>query len=113
MVLHKVIDKSLDRRQFGRRSVFKTATIAPAEGQRITATVVELSQAGARLRIPLPAAVENEFYLEIHEDDFIVKCRLVHIQEMTIGVAFAGPPRRLSWLSREENRVKTPIAQSY
>ena len=98
-MLQKVTDKSFDRRQFGRRSVFECATIA-LEGQRITATVVELSQLGAELRVPSPAAVENEFFLEIHEDDFRVKCRLVHIHEMTIGVAFVGAPRRLSWPSR-------------
>lgn len=97
---HQMIDKSLDRRQFGRRSAFKIATIAQADGQRLAATVIELSQAGARLRIPPPGAVENEFYLEIQEDDFIVKCRVVHTQEASIGVAFIGPPRRLSWLKR-------------
>jgi hypothetical protein len=102
LMLHQLIDKSLNRRQFGRRSAFKIATIAQVDGQRLAATVIELSQAGARLRIPRPEDVENEFYLEIQEDDFIVKCRLVHIQETSIGVAFVGAPHRLSWIVKRK-----------
>ena len=99
-MLRAVLKESPDRRQFGRRAAFKTATIAQSEGQRLAATVIALSEAGATLKISQPEAVENVFYLEIHEDDFIVKCRIVHIQEAAIGVAFVGPPRRISWLKK-------------
>jgi hypothetical protein len=95
-----MIDKPQGRRQFGRRQAFKAATIVHADGQRLPATVIDLSEGGARIRVAQPEVVEKEFYLEIPGDDFIVKCRVIHIQEASVGAAFIRPPRRLSWLNK-------------
>jgi hypothetical protein len=95
-----VIDNSHGRRQFGRRKAFKAATLALPGGERVAATVVDLSEAGARIKIADPQTVGEEFYIEIPGDDFVVKCRVIHRQETTIGVEFTKPPRRLSWLNK-------------
>ena len=95
-----MIEKPPGRRQFGRRPAFKPATIVQADGTRIPATVVDLSEAGARIKIADPDCAEKEFYLEIPADDFIVKCRIAHVQDASIGVLFIRPPRRLSWLKK-------------
>ena len=87
-----MIDKPPERRQFGRRSAFKSATMS--------ATVLDLSQGGARIRVAQPEAIGKEFYLEIPENDFIVKCGLVHMQDTSIGAVFIRTPRRLSWLNK-------------
>jgi hypothetical protein len=70
------------------------------DGARIPATVVDLSEAGARIKIADPDRAEKEFYLEIPADDFIVKCRIAHVQDASIGVLFIRPPRRISWLKK-------------
>jgi hypothetical protein len=95
-----VIEKPPGRRQFGRRPAFKPATIVQADGTRIPATVVDLWVAGARIKVAEPNHAGSEFYLEIPADDFIVKCRVAHVQEASIGVLFIRPPRRLSWLKK-------------
>ena len=95
-----MIEKPPGRRQFGRRPAFKPATIVQADGSRIPATVVDLSEGGARIKITEPNRTDDEFYLEIPADDFIVKCRIAHVQEATIGVLFIRPPRRISWLKK-------------
>ncbi len=51
-------------------------------------------------KISKPDLVEKEFYLEIPDDDLIVKCRVVHVDEVSIGVKYIKPPRRISWLNR-------------
>lgn len=70
------------------------------DGARLAATVVDLSEAGARIKIAQPEAIGKEFYLEIPENDFVVKCRLVHMQDTSIGAVFIRAPRRLSWLNK-------------
>jgi hypothetical protein len=70
------------------------------DGARIPATVIDLSEAGARIKTAAPDGIDEEFYLEIPADDFIVKCQLAHKQEASIGVLFIRPPRRLSWLKK-------------
>ena len=95
-----MIDKPPERRQFGRRSAFKSATIVQDGGSRLSATVLDLSQGGARIRVAQPEAIGKEFYLEIPQNDFIVKCGLVHMQDTSIGAVFTRAPRRLSWLNK-------------
>jgi hypothetical protein len=94
------IDRPQDRRQFGRRPVFKPATIVQSGGQRTPATVLNVSDGGARLKIEKPELVETEFYLEIPEDDFIVRCRLLRLEDTVVAVQFIKAPRRLSWLNK-------------
>ncbi len=74
-----MVEKSQNRRHFGRRTAFKAATIAQG-GQRMAATVLDISEAGARIKTAKPELVEKEFYLEIGADDFVIKCRTLHIQ---------------------------------
>jgi hypothetical protein len=95
-----VAEKTNNRRLFGRRTAFKSAAIAQAGGQRVSATVLDISDGGARIKIARPQTIEKEFYLEIPEDDFIVKCRTAYVRETSIGATFIGSPRRLSWLKR-------------
>ncbi|HVZ04406.1 PilZ domain-containing protein [Hyphomicrobium sp.] len=94
------ITKQSERRQFGRRLVFKSAAIVLGDGQRLPGRIIDLSSAGARIKIQKPDLVEAEFDLEIPEDDFVVRCRRVHIDEATIGLQFIKPPRRISWGKR-------------
>jgi hypothetical protein len=95
-----VVEDSQNRRHFGRRTAFKAATIAQSGGQRLAATVLDISEAGARIKTAKPELVEKEFYLEIGADDFVIKCRTLHIHQTYVGVKFIGSPKRLSWLSR-------------
>lgn len=94
------IDKAPERRQFGRRSVFKSAVIITNDGQRLPGAVVDFSDAGARIKLAQEAVVGPEFELEIPGDDFIVKCRLVHTEGVYIGAQYIKPPRRISWSAR-------------
>ena len=94
------IGKQPDRRQFGRRPVFKAAIAVQADGRRLPGFVLDFSDAGARIKISKPALVEKEFYLEIPDDDLIVRCTVVHVDDVSIGVKYIKPPRRISWLKR-------------
>ena len=94
------IDKPPERRQFGRRSVFKSAVIITSDGQRLSGAVVDFSEAGARIKLAEEAIVSPEFELEIPGDDFVVKCRLAHTEGVYIGAQYIKPPRRISWSTR-------------
>jgi len=94
------LKKPKDRREFGRRPVFKQATIAQSGGQRLAATILDASDGGVRLKVEQPELVEKEFYLEIPEDDFIVRCRLTRIDEVAVGAQYIKAPRRISWLNK-------------
>jgi hypothetical protein len=94
------IQKQHDRRQFGRRTVFKSSTIVHANGERLPGFVVDISESGARIKTASPELVETEFFLEIPDDDLIVKCRIARVEEGALGVQYIKPPRRLSWLKK-------------
>jgi len=94
------IKKQSDRRQFGRRPVFKSAVIVLDDGRKVTASIIDLSSAGARIKTSKSNLVEPEFDLEIADDDFVVRCKLVHVDEVSIGAQFIKPPRRISWRKR-------------
>lgn len=94
------IEKPPERRQFGRRAVFKSAVIVLNDGRRLAGAVVDFSDAGARIKLLEAAHVESEFELEIPGDDFVVKCRLAHADDVYIGVQYIKPPRRISWSKR-------------
>ena len=94
------IEKQPERRQFGRRAVFKSAVIVLNDGRRLAGAVVDFSNAGARIKLEDAALVESEFELEIPGDDFIVKCRLAHAEDVYIGAQYIKPPRRISWSKR-------------
>lgn len=94
------IKKQPDRRQFGRRPVFKPAAVVLNDGRRIAGFIVDLSDSGARIKVPEPNLVEPEFDLEIPSDDFIVRCKLIRADDISIGAKYIKPPRRISWLKR-------------
>ncbi|MBA2125926.1 PilZ domain-containing protein [Hyphomicrobium methylovorum] len=94
------IEKGPDRRQFGRRMVFKAAVVANSGGVRIPGHIIDISDAGARIKVADPTAVEIEFFLEIPEDDIVVKCRVMRVDETSVGVQYIRPPRRLSWIKK-------------
>jgi hypothetical protein len=94
------IDRPRDLRKFGRRPVFKAAVIELNNGQRLSGTVLDISDGGAKIKLPEPERLIGEFYLEIPGDDFIVKCRLVRIDDAIAGLTYIRPPRRLSWLKK-------------
>ena len=91
------IDKQPDRRQFGRRQVFKLAEIVLDSGQRFACAIVDFSDTGARIKIATIEFAENEFDIEIPADDFVVRCQMIHTDGISIGVRFIKPPRRISW----------------
>ncbi len=94
------IERPREQRKFGRRPVFKAAVLALDSGERLPGTVLNLSEGGAKIKVAKPELLIGEFYLEIPEDDLIVKCRLIHIEDAIVGVQYIKPPRRLSWLKR-------------
>jgi hypothetical protein len=89
-----------ERREFGRRTVFKPAVIDLDDGRRINGTILDLSEAGAKVKVSEPEVLKGEFSLEISGDDMIVRCRCVHIENGVAGVQFVKPPRRLSWVKK-------------
>ena len=94
------IKKQSDRRQFGRRTVFKPAAVLLNDGRRMAGFIVDISDAGARIKLSKPGLIEPEFDLEIPGDDFIVRCKIVHVDDISVGVKYIKPPRRISWLKR-------------
>ena len=94
------IERPRDQRKFGRRPVFKQAVLALETGERLSGTILNLSEGGAKIKIPNPELLKGEFFLEIPEDDLIVKCRPIHVDKEVAGVEYIKPPRRLSWLKR-------------
>ncbi|WP_244531277.1 PilZ domain-containing protein [Hyphomicrobium facile] len=94
------IERPRDLRKFGRRPVFKAAVIELHDGQRLSGTVLDLSEGGARIKLPEPERLNGEFYLEIPGDDLIVKCRLIRIDDAIAGLSYVRPPRRLSWVRK-------------
>lgn len=80
--------------------MFKAAVIELDGGQRLSGTVLDLSEGGAKIKLLQPEQLIGEFFLEIPGDDLIVKCRLIHIDDGIAGAQYIRPPRRLSWLKR-------------
>jgi hypothetical protein len=93
------LEKPRDQRKFGRRPVFKAAVIVFDDGQRLPCTVLDLSEGGAKLKTSAEP-LNREFYLEIPEDDLVIRCQLAYVNNGVAGVKYTKPPRRLSWLKR-------------
>jgi hypothetical protein len=94
------IERSKEQRKFGRRTVFKPATIVCDDGRRIDGTLLDLSEGGAKIKVPDPDALSGEFYLEIPSDDVIIRCRFVHADDGIAGLKYIKPPRRISWIRK-------------
>ncbi len=74
--------------------------LALDSGERLPGTVLNLSDGVAKIKMAKPELLKGEFYLEIPDDDLIVKCSLIHIEGAVAGVQYIKPPRRLSWLKK-------------
>lgn len=98
------LDIPKERRRFGRRPVFKLAIVELETGVRLDVKVIDLSDGGARLKLANLDAIQNEFTLEIPEDDLVVKCRVIYRHEAWIGAQFLKSPRRMSWVRRLGNK---------
>ena len=98
------LDAPKERRRFGRRPVFKVATVELATGERLDAKVVDLSDGGVRVKLADLSLLQGDFVVEIPEDDLIVKCRVIHRHESWVGAQFVRSPRRLSWVKRGGKR---------
>ena len=94
----------VEKRKFGRRAVFKPATVIIGDCERITAIVTDISEGGARIRITDIDRTLTNFLLEIPGDDFVVHCEVVHRLSGTVGVRFLGSPKRLSWQRNDRSR---------
>lgn len=92
------IAKNPERRQFGRRKVFKAAVIIIDGGQRISGNIVDMTVGGARMRVLESIPLTADALLEIPGDDIVVKCRIVHVDETSVGLQYIKPPQRISWL---------------
>jgi hypothetical protein len=94
------IERSRDQRKFGRRPVFKAAAVVFDDGRRLSATVLDFSEGGAKIKGPNPELLKGQFYLEIPGDDLVIRCHVVHVEGIVTGLAFVKPPRRLSWIKK-------------
>ena len=77
-----------DLRTHQRKRTFKAATIAFNRAGGISATVKNLSEAGAMLEIENIVGIPDEFTLVIESDHFKRPCRVVWRQPTRIGVRF-------------------------
>lgn len=90
-----------ERRQFGRRSVFKRALVI-GKYQRFECVVIDISEGGARIRCDDPQSIPRTFALQIADDDFIVQCEVVHVLPNAVGVKYTRSPMRISWAKPEQ-----------
>ncbi|HML29183.1 MAG TPA: PilZ domain-containing protein [Hyphomicrobium sp.] len=94
------IERPKEQRKFGRRTVFKPATIVFDDGRRIDGTLLDLSEGGAQIKVSAPDILTGEFFIEVPSDDFVVRCNIVYMERGIAGLRFVKPPRRLSWLKK-------------
>lgn len=83
----------VERRQFGRRTVFKPAQIVRRNGAPIRCYVVDMGDLGAALRICGREAPPDTFELLIEGDDLVVGCQVIHQANGIVGVGFVCSPR--------------------
>jgi PilZ domain len=84
-----------ERRQFGRRAMFRPATAMVVGGATWPCIVVDKSEMGARLKIKDVEDFPDTFKLIIQDDDFVVSCAVVHRTGDFVGVQFVRPPVKL------------------
>lgn len=97
-----MVNSYIEKRQFGRRATFKPAVLVTDDGHKITGTVVDISEGGARFQTLDPSLIPPVFMLEIAGDDFCVKAKLVHRRADSVGMQFIASPRKISWGSAEK-----------
>ncbi len=90
-------DRFIEKRKFGRRSVFKPAVIVQVSGERISGLVIDISDGGARFKTAEPEKISANVVLEIPADDFTVECEVVHCLSDAVGLRYVASPKKLSW----------------
>jgi hypothetical protein len=106
------IAPAVDRRGFGRRNTFKSATILTTIGDTAQCVVVNLSVGGALLRLRSNLGSLDTFELHIEEDDILVLCRVVHRTDGNVGVQFIRSPRRASRVCQDKSDRMKPFLKS-
>ena len=82
-----------DKRVAARKRVFKGARIAyNGRSSTLSCTVRDLSDTGARLRVPQGQAVPAQFDLLIDADGFEAPCTVLWRRREQLGVTFDAPP---------------------
>ena len=89
-----------EKRAFGRRPTFKPAILVLDDGRRLPGTLLDQSEGGAKIKLSAPESLLGEFFLEVPEDDLIVRCRVAHASADTMGLQYVKPPRRISWIKK-------------
>lgn len=63
-------------------------------------TLLDLSEGGAKIKVPDPDALIGEFFMEVPSDDMIIRCRFIRADGGIVGIQYVKPPRRISWLKK-------------
>ena len=94
-----------ERRRFGRRKVFKVASVVLADGRRVNGIVVDISEGGLCIQSSEAAIIRGEFAVEVAADDVVYKGRAVHTTGNAVGVEFTHAPQRMSWWSAHRRQL--------
>jgi hypothetical protein len=89
-----------EKRAFGRRPTFKPAAVVLDDGRRLPGTLLDQSEGGAKIILATPESLSGELFLEILEDDLIVRCRVAHASLGAVGLQYVKSPRRISWMKK-------------
>ena len=82
------ISQQHERRQFGRRGVCLHGWICVEGRPRLSCQVRDLSVAGARLELDVPAWLPFNFRLVIDASRFAADCEIRHQRDNGVGVSF-------------------------
>lgn len=108
----RVVQELRERREFGRRNVCKQAVAILEDGTRIPGVVVDISVGGARIQVKDVTLLQPILLIEIPDDDFVVKCEVVHYLENAVGLRFLQSPRRLSWSQKSRKSSSISVRKS-
>lgn len=92
----------IERRAFGRRTVFKPAHVLMDDGTVAKCIVVDISEGGARLQTPTELT-SAEFFLVFLEDDTATRSRIANRTDRYVGIQFLEPPRSLQHVLRRRS----------
>lgn len=98
-------NRFIEKRKFGRRSVFKPAFVIQPNGERISGLVIDIADGGARFKTADPDKIARNVVLEIPVDDFIVECEVVHYLADAVGLQYVASPKKMSWRPPERKRI--------
>lgn len=94
------IERSKEHRDFGRRPSFKAAVAVLDDGRRIAGILLDQSESDAKIKLQEPSLLKGELFLEVPDDDLVVRCRVAGVEGGVTAFEYVKPPRRLSWLQK-------------